>query len=317
MSGVTVMAVVVASCSSSTGSGWSGSAATGGSVNAPAATTSAQPMMLLRPLKPVKQPSARRGAPHVNATLVQFGTADGITRDGTMVGAGTVGVVRAHEYDNDLCGACPFANYPANRGLRLFAVDVRCFARPACPQGDAASRLVDDLAAAVAQLRQRGATRAALVGASMGGSAGLSAAARVKPPVDPVVELSGQATPTNLHRIQFDGFHGWVVLTNARGGLSLTTTKAPSSPQPHTAGAVSESIAACGMMVHRCCGVGPRFEGWRHSADGRCGGVCVPTMLAVVVALVGRGSCDRRDDLPVVRGSASGWRGCRQVCGAS
>jgi pimeloyl-ACP methyl ester carboxylesterase len=161
------------------------------------ATTSAQPLKLLGPLEPVKQPSARRGAPHVNATLVQFGTADGITRDGTMVGTGTVGVVLAHEYDNDLCGACPFANYPAKRGLRVFAVDVRCFARAACPQGDAGSRVVDDLVAAVAQLRQRGATRAALAGASMGGAAGLIAAARVKPPVEPVVELSGQATPTN------------------------------------------------------------------------------------------------------------------------
>src|SRR5450755_3420121 len=38
----------------------------------------------------------------------------------------------------------------------------------------------------------------ALVGASMGGSAALIAAARVKPPVDPVVELSGQAKPTGL-----------------------------------------------------------------------------------------------------------------------
>jgi hypothetical protein len=44
------------------------------------------------------------------------------------------GVVLAHEYDNDLCGACPFANYPAKRGLRVFAVDVRCFGRSACPR---------------------------------------------------------------------------------------------------------------------------------------------------------------------------------------
>ena len=207
MSGITAMAVVVASCSSSSGSGSSGSAATRGSVHAPATTTSAQPLKLLRPLKPVKQLSARRGASRVNATLVKFVTADGITRDGTMVGTGTVGAVPAHEYDNDPCDACPFANYPAKRGLRLFALMRACFARPACPRGDAASRVVDDLVAAVAQLRQRGATRAALVGASMGGSAGREAR---KPPVDPVVELSGQTTPTNLRRIQFDGFHSWM-----------------------------------------------------------------------------------------------------------
>ena len=151
MSGVTVMAVVVASCSSSSGSGSSGSAATTSSARAPAPTTSAQPLKVLRPLKPLKQPSARCGAPHVNATLVRFKAADGISLDGVMVGTGTVGVVLAHEYDNDLCGAWPFANYPAKRGLRGFAIDVRCLGRSACPQGDAAGRVVDDLVAAVAR----------------------------------------------------------------------------------------------------------------------------------------------------------------------
>jgi pimeloyl-ACP methyl ester carboxylesterase len=115
-----------------------------------------------------------------NATLVRFSTADGISLDGAMVGTGTVGVGLAHEYDNDLCGACPVANFPDKRGLRVVAVDVRCFGRSVCPQGDAAGRVVDDLVAAVAQLRQRGVTRVALVGASMGGSAALIAATRVK-----------------------------------------------------------------------------------------------------------------------------------------
>ena len=105
--------------------------------------------------------------------MVRFSTADGISLDGAMVGTGPVGVVVAHEYDNDLCGAWPFANYPAKRGLRVFVVDVRCFGRSVCPRGDAAGRVVDDLVAAVAELRQRGVTRVALVGASMGGSAAL------------------------------------------------------------------------------------------------------------------------------------------------
>jgi hypothetical protein len=112
MSGVTVMALVVASCSSSSGSGSSGSGATTSSAHSPAPTTSAQPLKLRRPLKLSKQPSARRAVPHANATLVRFNMADGIGLDGAMVGAGTVGVVLAHEYDNDLCGAWPFANYP-------------------------------------------------------------------------------------------------------------------------------------------------------------------------------------------------------------
>ena len=50
MSGVTLMAVVVASCSGSSASGWSGSAATTTSAHMPAPTTFAQPPKLLRPM---------------------------------------------------------------------------------------------------------------------------------------------------------------------------------------------------------------------------------------------------------------------------
>jgi pimeloyl-ACP methyl ester carboxylesterase len=221
------------------------------------------------------QPSARCGAPHTQATLVRFKAADGTGLDGVMLGGGTLGVVLVHEYDNDLCGAWPFANYLARRGFRVFAIDMRCFGRSACPQGDAASRVVDDLVAAVAELRRHGVTRVALVGASMGGSAALIAAARVQPPIDAVVSLSGEANPTSLFHIplnaqaavrqltapamfvvanldqyttvdetramyqaaktadkrllvlpnQFEGFHGWQVLTTASGAFSQTATK--------------------------------------------------------------------------------------------
>ncbi len=58
-------------------------------------------------------------------------------------------------------------HYPAKRGLRVFAVDARCFGRSVCPQGDAAGRVVDDHGAAVVELRQRGVTRVTLGGASI------------------------------------------------------------------------------------------------------------------------------------------------------
>ena len=70
------------------------------------------------------------------------------------------------------------ANYLAKRGFRAFAIDMRCFGRSACPEGNAAGRVVDDLVAVVAELRRHGVTRMALVGASMGGSAALIAATR-------------------------------------------------------------------------------------------------------------------------------------------
>jgi len=106
--------------------------------------------------------------------------------------------VLAHQYPSDLCGFWPFADYLAKRGLRAFAIDLRCFGRSACPQGDARNRVVDDLASAVAELRRRGVSRVALVGASMGGAAVLIAATKVQPPVTAVVSLSGETDPTSL-----------------------------------------------------------------------------------------------------------------------
>jgi dienelactone hydrolase len=185
MGGVTIMALLTVSCSDGAGSGSGGGAATTSSAQAPISTTEAP--------KPLKQPSARCGAPATKATPVRFTAADGTSLDGVMVGSGPVGVVLAHEYLADLCGAWPFADHLAKRGLRAFAIDLRCFGLSTCPQGDAGGRVVDDLVAAVAELRRQGVTRVALVGASMGGSAALIAGTRVQPPVDVVVELSGQA----------------------------------------------------------------------------------------------------------------------------
>ena len=283
MAGLTATALLIAGCGGSSGSGSSGGAAT--TSNAKAPTTPAQPVKLLRPLKPLKQPSARCGAPHTKATLVRFKAADGTPLDGVMVGSGTVGVVLAHEV-GDLCGAWPYANYLAKRGYRAFAIDMRCFGRSACPQGAAAGRVVDDVLAAVAELRHRGATKVALVGASMGGSAALIAATRVQPPIDAVISLSGEANPTSLLHLplnaraavqqltvpamfvvadldqlisvdetramyqtektadkrllvlpsQFDGFHGWQVLTNANGTFSSTATKVTAFIAAHTGG---------------------------------------------------------------------------------
>ena len=94
--GATVMALLIASCSSSSGSGSFDGAATNSHSPTQAHTTSAKPVKLLRPLKPLKQPSARCRALHTNATLVRFKAADGTGLDGVMVGSGTVGVVLAH-----------------------------------------------------------------------------------------------------------------------------------------------------------------------------------------------------------------------------
>ena len=184
---LTATALATSACAGPSSSG--GPAATPSSTRAQATTTTAAAL---------EQPSSRCGPPDAPATLVGFTAADGTSLDGVLVGHGRAGVVLVHEYPADLCGFWPFANYLAKRGLRAFAIDLRCFGRSACPQGDAKGRVVDDIAAAVAELRRRGVTRVALVGASMGGAAVLIAGTRARPPVAAVVSLSGEADPTNL-----------------------------------------------------------------------------------------------------------------------
>jgi dienelactone hydrolase len=184
--GLTVAALVATACSSTSGSG------SNGDTPAQATTTTAVA------LQPLEQPSSRCGTATTKATMVRFQAADGTSLNGVLVGRGPAGVVLAHQYPSDLCGFWPFADYLAKRGLRAFAIDLRCFGRSACPEGDARGRVVDDLAAAVAELRRRGVTRVALVGASMGAAAVLIAGTRVQPPVAAVVSLSGEPDPTNL-----------------------------------------------------------------------------------------------------------------------
>lgn len=184
--GLTLVALLAAACSGTSGAN--------SDAPAQASTTTAVS------LQPLEQPSSRCGAPDTKATLVRFTAADGTSLDGVMVGSGTTGVVLVHEYPADLCGSWPFADYLAKQGLglRAFAIDLRCFGRSACPQGDASGRVVDDIAAAVAELRRRGVTKVGLVGASMGGAAVLIAGTRVQPPPAAVVSLSGETDPTSL-----------------------------------------------------------------------------------------------------------------------
>ena len=183
---LTILALLATACSGNSSSGSNGDGL------AQATTTTAVA------LQPLEQPASRCGTATTKATLIRFQAADGTSLNGVMVGSGPAGVVLVHQYPSDLCGSWPFADYLAKRGLRAFAIDLRCFGRSACPEGDAKGRVVDDLDAAVAELHRRGATRVGLVGASMGGAAVLIAGTRVKPPVAAVVSLSGERDPTSL-----------------------------------------------------------------------------------------------------------------------
>jgi hypothetical protein len=71
---------------------------------------------------------------------------------------------------------------------------------------------------------------------------------------------------------QLDGFHGWMVLTNACGGFSSNQDEGRGVHSRPQSEAVSESIVgAWGMMADSRCGVGPRFEAGRRRCRRRIG----------------------------------------------
>jgi alpha-beta hydrolase superfamily lysophospholipase len=127
---------------------------------------------------------ARRGEP------VRFTSDDGVELAGELRGDGDVGVVLAHMFPADRTSWSSFATELADRGFRTLAFDFRGYGDS---QGEKdIPEIWRDVVAAVHALREDGATRVVLVGASMGGTAALRAAALE--PIDGVVTLSAPST---------------------------------------------------------------------------------------------------------------------------
>jgi pimeloyl-ACP methyl ester carboxylesterase len=125
----------------------------------------------------------------VEATRVfRFPTADGATLVGLTLGRGRTGLVLGHQLGSDLCEWLPQARSFARRGYQVLVFD---FAGFGDSRAGPDSRVDTDVVAATAELRRRGVDRVVLVGSSMGGTAVLAAATRIRPPVAGVVSLSG------------------------------------------------------------------------------------------------------------------------------
>jgi pimeloyl-ACP methyl ester carboxylesterase len=123
---------------------------------------------------------------------VRFTTSSGATLVGVVLGGGRVGLVLGHQVGSDLCEWLPQARELADQGYRVLAFD---FAGSGDSQpGPGEARVDADVVAAAEELRRRGADRVVLIGSSMGGTAVLSAATRIRPPVAGVVSLSGPAS---------------------------------------------------------------------------------------------------------------------------
>jgi pimeloyl-ACP methyl ester carboxylesterase len=121
-----------------------------------------------------------------------FRTSAGAMLVGVVVGHGRTGLVLAHGRGGDLCEWLPRARGLAEQGYRALAFDFEGFG-DSRPGAGADARLDTDVVAAAQELRRRGADRIVLIGSSMGGTAVLVAATRIRPPVAGVVSLSGPA----------------------------------------------------------------------------------------------------------------------------
>ena len=125
---------------------------------------------------------------------VTFASRDGITLQGRLFGAGTTAVVLSHMLPADQRSWFEFAERLADQGYLVLTYDFRGY----CPGGVGGcsggerdiSAIWQDVLGASDLVRSRGATNVALVGASMGGTASLVAAAEEGAGVDVIVTLS-------------------------------------------------------------------------------------------------------------------------------
>ncbi|MBA3427822.1 MAG: alpha/beta fold hydrolase, partial [Actinobacteria bacterium] len=141
-----------------------------------------------------------RTAPHASTSkgqAVTFPAADGIRLAGRTFGEGRVGVVMAHmdQSGDTQADWYPLARVLAARGYAVLTYNRRgvCTARGRdCSNGsDEYASSWKDVAGASAFVRSRGATRVALVGASIGAMSALHARITQQVDADALIEIGG------------------------------------------------------------------------------------------------------------------------------
>ncbi len=135
---------------------------------------------------------------------VSVETSDGVLLEGRIFGAqgAEAGIVLTHQLGGDQSGWFDYAQRLADEGYRVITFNVR----GTCPGGDGGcsqgiadvGTLPVDIAAAVGFLRDDGVDRVGLVGASMGGTGSLVAAASDDINADAVIVLSAPASIEGL-----------------------------------------------------------------------------------------------------------------------
>jgi pimeloyl-ACP methyl ester carboxylesterase len=128
---------------------------------------------------------------------IRFRAADGLRLAGHRFGRGKTAVVFAHEARGGACQWIPHARALAKRGYLTIAFDFRGYGRSQTPKRGAWSRLPADVIAAAKLSRSLGAKKVVVVGASMGGTNVVVAAANARTVIDGVISVSA---PTSWGR---------------------------------------------------------------------------------------------------------------------
>ena len=148
-----------------------------------------------------KEAEVPHAAP-AGARVVHFKSSDGVGLQGKLYGSGNSGVILSHQFNSDQSSWFGLAGELAADGLLVLTYDFRGY----CPGGDAGcsegakdvAAATEDLAGAVTFMEGQGVRTLALVGASMGGTASLEAAAgwaqHATIPLGGVVAISAPAS---------------------------------------------------------------------------------------------------------------------------
>jgi pimeloyl-ACP methyl ester carboxylesterase len=137
---------------------------------------------------------------------VTFTSRDDVRLEGRLFGEGSTAVVLAHMRPADQRSWFAMADRLAGQGYLVLTFDFRGY----CPGGDGGcsegerdiGAIWQDVLGAIDLVRERGARRVVLVGASMGGTASLVAAAEPGVEIEAVVTLSA---PTSIEGLVADG----------------------------------------------------------------------------------------------------------------
>jgi pimeloyl-ACP methyl ester carboxylesterase len=176
---VIVLSIMLAGC---TGDGWWPSTSVTATTSAPAAG----------PAPPA--PAELCGGPTTPAQSLWLSAPGGALVYAAVVGTGPVTAVFVHQAGpTGVCGFWPYADWLARtNGVRSVLFSQCGAGASQCPPGNQADQWLEVTTAAVTWARANGAGQVTLVGASAGGVVALQVAASIRPPVDAVVDLSGE-----------------------------------------------------------------------------------------------------------------------------